>query len=354
MGKGETGRMVLGAPQMEIKKEAAKKILVVCLDNLGDMVMSTCLIEPIKRSSPKTQLFYWVKKNFVEMLENDPLIDGIIGGNPFWTGALNWSSGSLMDYFKTLAAIKKKKFDKAIIVNSCWRKALSLLSVPERVGVDQKKSKLFLSSCISDKKISEGERGYAFKLLLKAIGCGVEDISARLVVPNSENSFIKEFAEKHDLFGRNIFIFHVFSADRKRDWPIDNYKFLAAEILKEYPASKIIVVYGKGEKERLFKVFGNNENVVLTSLTLAQDVVVFSKSSVFIGPDSGPMHLASGVGLPIISFFSAAQNPSWKTGPMGISNKTLIDIDDLNKLTAEEIFNKVALIQKHWKDRIWK
>ena len=55
-----------------------KKILIIRMSSIGDIVLSTSFIESVKNKFPNSQIDFLIKKEFSDIVQNHPLIDNII------------------------------------------------------------------------------------------------------------------------------------------------------------------------------------------------------------------------------------------------------------------------------------
>src|SRR5580765_2803560 len=97
------------------------KILVVSLDNLGDAVMATSILKPLREIFPDSQIGMFVKKYVDGLLDDHPRIQKIHLADPFWDTAPGVEKGSLSDYLAILKSIRKENYTHAFILNTEWR-----------------------------------------------------------------------------------------------------------------------------------------------------------------------------------------------------------------------------------------
>lgn len=329
-----------------------KKVLIVCLDNLGDMVMSTCLVEPLKKRFPSVGIYFWVKEHLTDILRSNNMINGVFGASPFWTGSPNRPSGTFSKYVMMLAEIRAHKFDLCIIVNADWRKAFSLAFIPKRIGVKQKKSGFFLTSSLGDGKIEAEHRSYAYRLILKELGIDVDGLRARIEPPQRLKRFADDFSRRHSLNGRNVFVLQALSGDKKRDWNASGYRELAGELIRIYGEIRIIVFFGPGEEKKINDAFSGISNVIMEKSSILEMAAVLGRVSLYLGPDSGPTHLANALGVPVVAYYAVYH--SSKFAPFGSGSKAVIDIDKMSDLKTGDMLDAVKKLEHIWKDRKWK
>ncbi len=102
-----------------------------------------------------------------------------------------------------------------------------------------------------------------------------------------------------------------------RCWPIDRFAQLGDMIARDYNA-KLIIVGGPGEVPVANEVASSMERkpiILAGKTTLRQTAAVMEKCRLFISNDTGPMHVAAAVGVPVIGIFGPTS--PLKHGPYG-------------------------------------
>jgi len=109
------------------------------------------------------------------------------------------------------------------------------------------------------------------------------------------------------------------------DWGIENWKALMPKLAGEFPDHAIVFIGAKEDHRNIEEVAalwpGRSLNVS-GALTPRESAAVLERGDLYLGLDSGPMHLASSVGTPIVGIFSARNLPGvWF--PFGERNQIL-------------------------------
>jgi len=118
-------------------------------------------------------------------------------------------------------------------------------------------------------------------------------ISTNILIQNSKTFKI---SKDKNIIKKNIVI-APFSSNKTKDWPFDNYKYIIEELSKY---SNIILVGSRKQKEGLYKLQNNLNNVSVNYSSLGDVTEIISKCSLFIGNDSGLTHIAYRLSNPII------------------------------------------------------
>jgi heptosyltransferase-1 len=127
--------------------------------------------------------------------------------------------------------------------------------------------------------------------------------------------WIKKLTEKIDINDKIISI-HPSAGKIYKKWPHSKFVKVADYFSKN--GYKICFIGSSNDKTDIYKIKEKmKEKAIDLSgiLTIGELIALFSLSSLFIGNDSGPMHLSSLIGTPTIGLFGAADERRW--APMG-------------------------------------
>jgi len=136
--------------------------------------------------------------------------------------------------------------------------------------------------------------------------------------PTPENIIeAKNRLHRHGFNGSPILGIHPGASGSHKRWPIDRFISLAKLMTREH-GYKILVIGDESEKELgkdVSNTLGSDALDMTGRTTLSELAAYLSQCSLFICNDSGPMHLASAVGVPIIALFFSTHFV--ETGPYG-------------------------------------
>ena len=114
------------------------------------------------------------------------------------------------------------------------------------------------------------------------------------------------------LGGRRFFSLSLGTKAQANEWGDENWRDLLAELVAAYPESALVLLGSEEDRSRSEAVAaywpGGAINVC-GQLTPRESAAVLAEARVFLGHDSGPMHLAASVGAPIVGVFSSRNLP---------------------------------------------
>lgn len=291
---------------MERKKRkvdlsSVKKILIIRLRRMGDNILTTPVITAIKKNCPQASLTYIVEEPSREIIEGNPYLDQIIGLP---------RKQSPKDLIKHIQSIRKTKYDVLLDLfggpKAAWITLFTKANLKIGYAVKYKSFIYHLRIPRSPKKghIHSVENHINF---VKALGIEVNPVPPLLVPDASEEEKekISHFIRKNNLEGFHIITFHIGSGNIFRDWGIENIVELT-QLLTQRPETRIVLVGASKDQKRAEKIIEENGLQVFSlagELSLKELRELINRSILFVGPDSGPMHLAASTDTPIVAYF---------------------------------------------------
>jgi ADP-heptose:LPS heptosyltransferase len=298
---------------------APKKILLVNGAHLGDLVISTAVIRRIKEVNPQIEIGFVAGSWGSELLRSHPGVDHFYPIN-HWR--LNRSTASTLSkvllYWKqwwaALRAIRKDKYDIAILLNSFYPNFASLLWLSRcklTVGYVSAGGGALLSLRLPKPKHSEQAIQLA---LLDAIN--IHGVSSGWIQVN--DSLLSK-AAKDDL-PQKFILLHPGTGNLAKEWPVERWINLGKMLRNEAYA---IVLTGNGSAEAtLCKRIATEVNSLDLSnrINLNDWFFVIQKASLVIGVDSAAGHIASALQKPFIGIYSGIGEVSrWTPAGKAIS-----------------------------------
>ena len=135
--------------------------------------------------------------------------------------------------------------------------------------------------------------------MVRYLGGSVESTAPEIWWHSEDRLEAERFLSAHQLPGENpVIVFGVGASDARRCWPhfVDLIRLLAGAV-----NFTPILLAGPGEEHLVAPILSATPSaVVLQDAPLRVVAAILSRCSLFVGNDSGPLHLASAVGLPVV------------------------------------------------------
>lgn len=112
---------------------------------------------------------------------------------------------------------------------------------------------------------------------------------------------------------------------QSNDWEVENWRELVGRLWRRYPRYALVMTGASEDAAycaEIAKAWEGVKTDLSGKLTPRESAAVFAHATVFLGPDSGPKHLAASVGVPCVCIFGARDLPGvWF--PPGNGNEIL-------------------------------
>ncbi len=267
-----------------------------------------------------------------------PYVSELAGCIPYIDELVEWDRQrhSLFAKFKMMRLLGNKNIDLAIILNPSreFNFLTALAGIPLRVGYNRKCGFL-LTHKIEDRKYLGEKHEVEYNLdLVGLIGATTENKNLSLKLEGS----IPQIDGKD-----KVIAVHPFTSDPLKQWPLENFAEVARRISQEL-GLRVVIVGGKEELAKSTEHFSSFNSSLLNltgQTTLRQLAVVFKKCSLLISGDSGPIHLAACMGIPVVAIFrnDIMGKTARRWGPWG-EGHVVIEKNNLADISVDEVFTR--------------
>jgi glycogen(starch) synthase len=308
-----------------------RKILIIQLADIGDVVLSSAFLSELRRHWPKAWVGLVVQPSMVNLVEKCPHVDEIIPfrwrsfkewGNAF-SGHFRWWSQAIL---LTARKLWRHHIDMAISLR--WNNdapqaaALTLMytsGAPIRVAYrDIPHDRIPYRVTDINRLTTHGPfRSYLkheVELqmeILSSLGAKPSTPRVQVWTGPEDDSFARDMLDQAGFRGgAPIIAFAPGAAWAFRRWPAERFIALG-KWLQETHGAYIVILAARNELElarRFEQALPQERTLSLAGkTTIRQMAAVLKSCRLFIGNDSGPMHVAAGAGVPVIGFFGPGE-----------------------------------------------
>jgi heptosyltransferase-2 len=288
------------------------KIVIRVPNWIGDSILAIPAIESISRNYSGAQIWVVTKGWVKDLFNSYSFIKGVI--------PLSETNNDLKNLNKSAQRLKKLNFDAGVLLTNSFVSAFLfyLAKIPQRWGYSKDGRGILLTKGVALRKNKDSSHQINYYLDLIS-GLGIKTIPPQLSLPLTQEEKQKA---RETLLSLNIdlnqplLILHPgASYGPAKRWPVTKYAELAA-LLQVRKKANILLV-GSSEDTELaesivssmtkkpFNLAGN------TSLRLLAGLI--SQANLFITNDSGPMHMANALKIPVVAIFGPTDPKT--TGP---------------------------------------
>ncbi len=292
----------------------ALSLLVMRLDGLGDVVLTTPLFRELKRTFPGSSCTVVVQDALRTLLVTNPHIDEIIGLRPLRAMWLPARVRSLLSVWLLYwGRLRGRRFDLAIsprwdVDDRLATFLCSLVDAAERVGYTE-------AASTAKQRHNHGfDAGFDICLsagpvqhellrnleIVKALGGKVEDISLEIRLTQRDREFASKLLANVPSSSTVVAI-GIGAGSGSRRWPRQNYAESLTRLGKEWHVQPVIVC-SHDEREEACKLarLWRGEAIIVSGAPLRKVCAVLERCDLFIGNDSGNAHLAAAMNCKVI------------------------------------------------------
>jgi len=302
-----------------------KNILIVRTDRMGDVVLTTPVIDALRKYYPSARLSMMVSPMTKDLILGHKHLDEVLLDD-----RLGRHRGPF-GFLRLILTLRKKRFDCVLVFHTKRRTNLAcfLAGIPVRIGYKNNKFGVFLNRPLEDVRHRglKHEAEYCLDVL-KVLGIKDADLKLSLCLQDEDRRWGRAFRLTQCSSEKNRFIaIHAGASDPSKCWPEGRFAELIKRLVNQYRVQ--IVLVGSGS------VIPISQNIVRLSdvpvvdmtgkTTVGQLAGLLSECSMLISNDSGPVHVAAGLNIPVISIFTRNQpgiNPErWR--PLNVLSRVI-------------------------------
>lgn len=301
------------------------RILIVRLRLIGDVVFTTPLIRALRRLNPDARFSYLVEPLAAPVVRDNPHLDEVLvipkrSGLRRWRDDLAWAR-----------RLRARRFDVAIDLHGGPRSSFLTWAsgAPMRVGY-RMAGRSWMYTHVVDRPDDLHPRHSVLKQweLLAPFNAGVPDPARDSV----EMTVDPEAAARIDSILRHagfsppdpLIVVHVSAGNPFRRWPQEAFADAIVNLARHDPARRFMVTSGPSDAgaaraivETARARLGSGSSAALShgQFDVAELRALAARAAVYIGGDSGPLHIAATTPAPIVALFGptlAERSMPWR------------------------------------------
>ena len=294
-------------------------ILVVKLSDIGDVLTATPALRALRESFPAARLEALVPPNSAPVLTESPLVDGVIVFDKFqYDRPIDvLKPSSLAALVRFARDLSRQRYDCLVILHHLTTRwgtlkyaALALASGAKvRAGLDNGRG-WFLTHRARDGGFGARHEVEYWLDVVALLGAKTDDLSLEMIV--GKNDQIPMTNDQCPLIA-----IHPGSGGYSlaRRWSAEGFAQVA-DALVECHGARIALVGTPADGVSQVASLMRSEAMNLEGRTnLKQLAAVLKRCNLFIGADSGVMHLAAAVGTPLVAIFGPSNHRAWGPWP---------------------------------------
>ena len=324
---------------IESRSSALKhsRILLIKPSSLGDIVHAFPVVSALKAQWPDAHLTWVVKRQWAELVERAEGVDRV------------WPlEGTARSWLEQAWALRAERFDLAVDLQGLFRSGVlaRLSGAPIRIGFanGREGSPWFYTRRV---EVPTAEMHAVDRYLLVAAALGVRVQGSpqfRFKILDSDMAMVRDLLRSKGVSLDQPWIAMNVSAR----WPTKQWfpgSFAAVlDRLHQKGLGPVIVIGSAGDRHDVeqLRTLTNSPFVDLTgTVPLGSLPALLSKAAAMITNDSGPMHIAAALGVPVAAIFGPTS--AIRTGPYGAGHRVLTGSVSCRPCFSRVCYNSVPL-----------
>ena len=345
-------------------EEDTKRILIRGVNWIGDAVLTLPAISAVRNAFPDAHICLLVKPWVAELFNENRDIDEIMLYDESYKG--------IAGRFRLAGLLRRKKFDKAILLQNAFDAALItwLAGIPERIGYSRDARGPLLSKAVAvNRETSKKHQVHYYLDLLKAVGITGTETHPYIDLNDSERDRARKDLFPSPIAHRTSPVIGInpgAAYGSAKRWLPKSFAEVIKRIVDELKG-RVVIFGGAAEEEIANEIVKKAQRHKGTKGTdyasrilnmagktgLRQLAALISECDAFITNDSGPMHMASALYVPTVAIFGSTDSVA--TGPFGEGHKIVSrglpcapclerecpdgHLRCMTEITADDVFN---------------
>lgn len=287
------------------------RILVVRLGAVGDLVRTLPAVHRLRATWPEARIAWAVERHAAPLLEGHPVVDEwiVLDRDRVKADARRLRPAALRRVLDFAAELRAFAPDVAIDFQGCFKSGLAaaLSRAPLRVSFEGRHvrewSHLFANLRVP---LAPGDEHRVRRALalVGALGAGVGPTVVDLALREEERQRVAARFEQAAQ-GRRAVAIAPFSSDRQawKRYPAERWTEIARGLAQEDLAVLVLAGPGEEHEARALASAAGAGVAVVEGFELRELAALLERCSLLIGGDTGPMHIAWGVGTPVVALY---------------------------------------------------
>jgi lipopolysaccharide heptosyltransferase I len=336
--------------------ECSQRFLIIRLSSIGDIVHALPAVSALGETYPQAEIHWAVESRYAGLLEGNPYVRRVLKLDTLGWRRRMVSAATLEEIATGLLALREVAYDAALDFQGLWKSALIawLSRSRERLGFAEYWLREPGAGVFYTQRVSPGERKHVIEMnLALVIRLGARTERWQFPLPHTPED--DRYVERQlvALGAQEFIVINPGGGWKTKCWAPENYVQLLQHLETQF--SWRILLTGSPEEEKLISEILDRAGVKQACYfpsTLVQFIALARRAKLFVGGDTGPMHLAAAVDTPVVAIYgptdparngpsSAADVALWNRGPIDYTRRTP-DPDYLPGISVESVLAAIG------------
>ncbi|HYE34981.1 glycosyltransferase family 9 protein [Methylocaldum sp.] len=303
-------------PEIE---SSPKRILIIRLSAIGDVIMASGLIPALRKAYPNAHIAWLTESPNADLLRHNPRLDRVY----LWPRS-RWRTLRQERHYREFAreaydlihALRAERFDWVLDLQGLLKSGVWawLSGGRRRIGLGSREGSQFLMTEIIDRSVDDFRIGKEYRKLAETLTGQINTFALDTAVSEDDRKKGRELLESAGVTGEYAVIC-PFTTRPQKHWFDDRWIDLAQRLTYRHRLP-VVLLGGPGDRSRAEPIVHGVRHGLfdLTGrTTLGQCAALIEKARLLIGVDTGLTHLGIALGVPTLAIFGSTR-PYLDTG----------------------------------------
>jgi heptosyltransferase-1 len=294
------------------------KILIVRLSAIGDIVMASAIIAPLKQQYPDSKIYWLAQPECKTLLEHHPDIEAVINWpRSQWLGLWkNKQYGELWRTFRTFRKeLKQHNFDLALDLQGLLKSGLltRLSSAKKRIGLGSREGSQHLMHQVVSRQLGNTSMiGSEYRYLAEQLELDVSQWRMQVAYDEQARQQAEQLLKEH-CEGTPFIVICPFTTRPQKHWFNDYWVELVGKLSAQYQCP-VLMLGGPADCEAAKAIADKSVVIDLTGKTsLTTAAAIIERCQLLVGVDTGLTHMGHAAQVPTVALFGSTR-PYLETG----------------------------------------
>lgn len=287
-----------------------KKILIIRLSAMGDIIMASALIHSIHKAHPDCKISWLVDESYAGLLQSNPALERVyIWPRKRWAKLIASRQYSLCfhECLTLLKSLRKASFDLALDTQGLLKSGIwAMLSGSQtRIGLGSREGSQFLMHKVVSRHSDDPRIGIEYRMLLSALGIANDDFEMNIIVSNEDQAKADHLIQACSIKSPFIVIC-PFTTRAQKHWFAERWAELASKLSEQF---QVVLLGGPADQTQALSICQMSPKMInwVGQTSLSVSAALIQKSHGLIGVDTGLTHLGIAMKKPTLALFGSTR-----------------------------------------------
>jgi len=313
-----------------LKASEPKRILIVKLSAIGDVVHTLPFLEALRAAFPGARIDWLVEEEGGEIVRDHPALDRlIVSHRKTWQRQARdiRRAGEVVRRVSAFVRdLRSTEYDLVIDLQGLFKSALLTGLARGKRKVGPAGGREGSRAVLTEPAVPVDANEHAVDRYLRvarALGCNVKGWTGRISVGREETRFVDALVSDLGLKGRRLVAVNPMARWPTKLWDPSAFAALVDRVAEEFQ-TVVVLTGGKADRpvlETIRRSAVSRPHNLSGRTSLKQLAALYHRCDLLVSTDTGPMHVAAAVGCPVVALFGPTA--PWRTGPYGKGHRVV-------------------------------